>query len=40
MPVLADAEGEVVWIPGVARSSAQPDRGTIRGGEAFPIGIG
>jgi tRNA(Ile)-lysidine synthase len=38
LPVLADAEGDVLWIPGVAR--AHPSGGVASGRDALPIGIG
>jgi tRNA(Ile)-lysidine synthase len=37
LPVLADAEGEVLWVPGVARA---PAGGGVAGGDTLPIGIG
>ncbi|MEX0837150.1 MAG: tRNA lysidine(34) synthetase TilS [Gemmatimonadota bacterium] len=39
VPVLADAEGEVLWIPGVARSKVATARSGDGVAESLPIGV-
>lgn len=39
VPVLADAEGEVLWIPGVARSRVATVASVAPGAEPLPIGV-
>ncbi len=39
LPVLADAEGEILWIPGVARSRVATSESGDSAAEPLPIGV-